>query len=161
MSVGVTAQSPSTVAAAGNTPLSLTGQARRALLVGTVDLYEVALYQDASSELLSPRTAKAMRIEVTAPDDLPHRIALEWRTELVPRLNPTATTHLRNAFSALRHGDVVLIEYTPSTGTVVRVNKTVAVPAADHDLMLAFLDHWIGQRPVSEELKRELVARVR
>jgi hypothetical protein len=29
----------------------------------------------------------------------------------------------------------------------------------NHDLMLAFLDHWLGQRPVSEELRRALTNR--
>jgi hypothetical protein len=34
------------------------------------------------------------------------------------------------------------------------------VSGAHHDLMLAFLDHWLGDRPVSEELKRTLLAGV-
>jgi hypothetical protein len=33
----------------------------------------------------------------------------------------------------------------------------VAVSDANHDLMLAFLDHWLGQRPVSDEIKRTLL----
>jgi hypothetical protein len=33
----------------------------------------------------------------------------------------------------------------------------VAVSGAHHDLMLAFLDHWLGQQPVSEEIKRMLL----
>jgi hypothetical protein len=53
---------------------------------------------------------------------------------------------------------VVLIEYVPGKGTTVRVNKAVAVGGVNHDLMLAFLDHWLGQRPVSEEIKRTLLA---
>jgi len=39
----------------------------------------------------------------------------------------------------------------------VRVNKGVVVSAAHHDLMLTFLDHWLGQRPVSEEIKKSLL----
>jgi hypothetical protein len=31
------------------------------------------------------------------------------------------------------------------------------VTGASHDLILAFLDHWLGQRPVSEEIKRALL----
>jgi hypothetical protein len=27
-------------------------------------------------------------------------------------------------------------------------------------LMLAFLDHWLGQRPVSEDLKRDLLGTI-
>jgi hypothetical protein len=32
------------------------------------------------------------------------------------------------------------------------------VSGAHHDLMLAFLDHWLGDRPVSEDIKRTLLA---
>jgi hypothetical protein len=51
----------------------------------------------------------------------------------------------------------VQIEFAPEKGTTVRVNKAVAVSGGHHDLMLAFLDHWLGQRPVSEEIKRTLL----
>jgi len=37
------------------------------------------------------------------------------------------------------------------------VNKDVAVSRASHELMLAYLDHWVGQRPLSEELKQALL----
>jgi Chalcone isomerase-like len=67
-------------------------------------------------------------------------------------------TLLRGAFAPLRYGDVVLVEYVPIKGTTVRINRGVAVSGAHHDLMLAFLDHWIGQQPVSEEVKRSLLA---
>jgi hypothetical protein len=52
---------------------------------------------------------------------------------------------------------VIAVEFVPAKGTTVRVNKAVAVTGAHHDLMLAFLDHWIGERPLSEELKRALL----
>jgi hypothetical protein len=36
------------------------------------------------------------------------------------------------------------------------VRWSVAAAKAHHDFMLAFLDHWLGQHPVSEEIKRTL-----
>lgn len=75
----------------------------------------------------------------------------------MPRLIPAATEHLSQTFAPLTRGDVVLVEYLPGRGTTLRVNKTVVVTGANHDLMVAFLDHWIGQRPVSEEIKRTLL----
>mgnify|MGYP003578591986 CR=1 FL=1 len=79
--------------------------------------------------------------------------------ELIPPLDGRAIVQLRGTFAALQRGDIVVIEYTPSRGTSIRVNKGVAVSGIDHDLMLAFLDHWLGQRPVSEEIKRALLDR--
>ena len=46
----------------------------------------------------------------------------------------------------------------PARGTPVRVNNPVAGAGAHHDLMLAFLDHWLGDRPLSEEIRRTLLA---
>ena len=33
------------------------------------------------------------------------------------------------------------------------MNNARVVSSAHHDLMLAFLDHWLGQQPVSQEMK--------
>ena len=49
------------------------------------------------------------------------------------------------------------MEYVARRGTTVHVDKAVAVSGANLDLMLAFLEHWLGQRPVSEEIKRTLL----
>jgi hypothetical protein len=106
---------------------------------------------------VSPQTAKALRIEITYENDLRRRVAIDWRRELIPPLEASAIAQLRGTFAPLQHGDVVLIAYAPTTGTFVRVNKSVAVSEANHDLMLAFLDHWLGQRPVSEEIKKTLI----
>jgi len=80
-----------------------------------------------------------------------------WRRELVPRLDAAATAHISGVFAPLRHADTVVISYAPGKGTTVRVNSSITASAAHHDLMLAFLDHWLGQRPLSESLKRALL----
>jgi hypothetical protein len=126
-----------------------------------VDFYSLAIYVEPSmldrAHLLSSDVSKALRIEVRYKDDLRRRVSIDWRRELVPTLEPAAAAHLQGTFAPLQHGDVVLIEYVPGKGTALRVNKAVAVSDANHDLMLAFLDHWLGQRPVSPEIKRTLL----
>jgi hypothetical protein len=143
--------------------LPLAAQGQRTHLLGSRPLYTVALYAPdtppAVERLADPNVPKALRIEVTFEEDLQRRPVFDWRRELVPSLEPDASAHLRRSFSGLRHGDVVLIEYVPGTGTNVRVNRSTAVTRAHHDVMLAFLDHWIGQQPVSEEIKRALTGR--
>jgi hypothetical protein len=145
------------------TTLPLAGQSRRVHLLGAVELYALALYAQPSNlsleGLASPETDKALRIQVLYREDFHRRLAIDWRRELVPSLEAAATAHLRGAFLPLRHGDVVIVEYAAGRGTTVRVNEGVAVASANHDLMLAFLDHWLGQRPVSEDLKRALLGR--
>ena len=99
-----------------------------------------------------------LRIDVTYREDVLRPMALDWRRELVPPLEAAGVAHLRGVFAPLQYGDSVQIEYVPAKGTTVRVNKGVAGSVAQHDLMLAFLDHWLGDRPVSEEIKRTLLA---
>jgi hypothetical protein len=125
-----------------------------------LEIYSVAVYRNGSlsdrAHLASPDVPKALRVEVLHAEDLRRRIAIDWRSELVPAVDPGAAAHLRNAFAPLTQGGVVVVEYSPAKGTTVRVNRSIAVSGASHDLMLAFLDHWLGQRPVSEEIKRAL-----
>jgi hypothetical protein len=152
---------PTTFAPEGAPALPLAGQATRAHLLGTVDLYDVAVYAEAPlrerSRLVSPQTGKAILIAITYENTLRRQVTIDWRRELIPPLDGRAITQLRGTFGALQEGDVVVIEYAPGRGTSIRVNKGVAVSGIDHDLMLAFLDHWLGQRPVSEEMKRALL----
>lgn len=72
-------------------------------------------------------------------------------------MNQSAAVHLRGLFAPLKPGDVILVEYVPGKGTILRVNDSVATSNANHQLMLTFLDHWLGQRPVSEALKESLL----
>jgi hypothetical protein len=151
------------VAVEGAGQLRAVGQARRTHLLGTIDLYTVAIYSNGGGrreDLASANVAKAMRFEVTYTDDLRRPVEIDWRRELVPRLKPQAMAHLQRSFAPIRQGDVVSVDYAPTKGTSIRVNKAVVVSEAHHDLMLAFLEHWLGERPVSEELKRALLAPV-
>ena len=151
---------PPVLASADSAPVDLTGHATRNHLLGLVDLYTIAFYAGRpfdSAQVLSPEVPKAIRIEVHYKPDLRHAVTIDWRRELVPRLEQRAATLLHGVFGLLKRGDLVLIEYLPDKGTSVRINTTVAVSRGSHELMLAFLDHWIGQRPVSEEIKRRLL----
>jgi hypothetical protein len=154
---------PQTVTLEGATaPLVRAGQALRVHLLGSFELYTIAVYLDGPADrtrLISSDVGKALRIEIKYKDDLSRRRpSIDWQGELIPRLERDAMTLLRGAFAPLRYGDVVLVEYVPIKGTTVRINRGVAVSGAHHDLMLAFLDHWIGQQPVSEDVKRSLLA---
>jgi hypothetical protein len=150
---------PPTITRAGASPLVLVGHATRVHLAGIEDLYSIALYARAPfdrQDIVSEDAPKALRIEITYERDW-HRPAVVWHRELVPRLDPAAAGHLDRVFAPLRRGDIVLIEYVPRKGTTVHINRSIAVLGARHELMLAFLDHWLGQRPVSEEVKRGLL----
>ena len=156
-------QVPATLSVEVRSPLMLASQATRRDLLGAVELYTIALYTAEGTvsreTLTSPDVPKALRIQVSYEETLRRKLALDWRRELVPRLEPAATAHIQNSFASIQHGDTIIVEYVPARGTTVRVNRGTAVSGANHDLMLAFLDHWIGQRPLSEEIKQLLLER--
>lgn len=145
----------------GTVTVPLAAQARRSYLFGSVELYRLAIYLDGSlrdgAVIASRDVSKALRVEVTYKPDLQRPMALDWQRELIPALESSAMGELRRIIAPLRYGDVLQVDYTPEKGTTVRVNKGVAVSRGSHDLMLAFLDHWAGQRPVSEEIKQALM----
>ena len=151
---------PPTLTLEGGAPLPRAAAATRVHMLGLIELYSLAVYVGGGmdrSNLLSADVPKAVRIQVLYEEDIRQRIGLDWRAELIPKLESAATAHLRGTFAPIRRGDVILIEYVPQKGTSVRVNRAVAVSGVNHDLMLAFLDHWVGQRPVSDEIKQTLI----
>ena len=161
---------PRDIAIEGAGPIPLAGYAVRTYLLGTVEVYGVAVYAQGlvdRERLASPEVAKAVRIDVRDAEEtgrqppfdsvIRRRLPFDWRAELIPPLDSGQFAHLRGVFAPLLSGDVVLVEYAPGRGTTVRVNRGVAVNAAHHDFMLAFLDHWLGPRPVSEEIKDKLL----
>jgi hypothetical protein len=154
------AQPASEVALDRQGTVPLAAHARRTHLLDTLELYGLAVYVDGAldrARLSLPDVVKVLRIDVRYTEDLRRPIQFDWRRELVPTLDAAATAHMPGTFAPLQRGDIVQIEYVPGKGTTVRVNRAVAVSGANHDLMLAFLDHWIGQRPVSEDVKRALL----
>ena len=153
-------QSPADIRV-GYTPLTLVAEASRTDQLGGEGLYTVTVYAEARpldlAHLAKAETPKALRIEVTSDDDPFSPLTRAWRRELVPRLDPAATSHLLTIVGAVRKGDVLLVGYEPGKGTTIRGNTLTVVSRAPHGLMVAFLDQWLGQRPVSEGLKRALL----
>ena len=147
----------------GFTPLPVVAEGSRTDQLGGEALYTIAIYADTRplelTELAKADAPTALRIEVASDDDPASPLTRPWRRELVPRLAPAATTQLFAILRTVRKGDVLQVEYEPGSGTTIRVNALTVASRAPHDLMVAFLDQWLGQRPVSEELKRTLLQR--
>jgi hypothetical protein len=155
-------QHPAAVTPEGaSAAVPLAAQARRVHLLGAVEIYSVALYVDVPlserARLIATDVPKALRIEIAYEEETRPRVTFDWRRELVPSLETPAATTLRGAFAGLKRGDTISVEFAPGEGTTVRANKRVVASEASHDLMLAFLDHWLGQRPVSEDMKQALL----
>ena len=153
-------QSPAEVRV-GYTPLTLVAEGSRTDQLGGEALYTVAVYAEARpldiAHLAKAETAKALRIEVVSDDDPFSPLTRPWRRELVPRLD------VRRDHAAARDRGNGEEGRRPAGRILTREGhhhpgkSQTAVSHAPHSLMVAFLDQWLGQRPVSEDLKRTLL----
>jgi hypothetical protein len=114
-----------------------------------------------AAALRDSETPKAIRIEVVYDGSLPDQIPGAWQGELLPVLDPRQQEKLRDAYAQLKPNDWVSIDYVPSRGTTVTVLGERVLVDRGQELMGAFLDLWVGQTPVSEEMKQELLQQLR
>lgn len=146
---------------AGETRLTLVSRATRSEMFGLVDLYEVALYvpPDVSSlaMLRGQDTAKGLRVEIEYDGSLPDRIPTEWSRELQPALSRAQQQELRRAYAGLGPGDVIEITYAPGAGTRIVVSGDTVLTDRGYEVMAAFMNIWLGQTPVSEDVKQQLL----
>ena len=60
-------------------------------------------------------------------------------------------------FTDLKQGDIVLLDYLPGTGTRVNIKGQELGVIAGADFNRALLSVWLGDEPVTEELKEALL----
>jgi hypothetical protein len=145
----------------GDQELTQVSEATRSRLFGMMDIYRVGLYMPPArftvESLRDPGTAKALSVVILYDGSLPDAIPEEWREELMPVLAPGQQQTLRRAFARLRPDDQIAIEYLPKQGTTLKISGREVLADKGGALMGAFLDVWMGQSPVSEDLKRDLM----
>lgn len=166
--LGLGAAAGPTVARAAPPP-TLDADGRQLRLQGSgtrtvwfTDVYSVALYlsQPASrtAQVLAPERAKAFRVEVLYDGTMPDRPPASWRDELLPVLGRDQEEKLRSAYEGLRRGDRIVVRYAPAAGTTVTVAGRRLLFETGHRLMDAFVHLWLGDHPVSDDLRRALLA---
>ena len=142
----------------GGAELVLNGYGEREIM--WTDVYRAGLYLPRRSSLpdyvRDPAVAKAIRIRILYKD-LPDRMPAEWRETFEAELNRELLGRLKRAFRRLEQGDVLLFSFRPGGSTEIAVNGEVLLTDPGHDLMLALIDQWMGDRPVSKNLRRLLL----
>lgn len=144
----------------GPETLVLSGCGTREIL--WTDVYRAALYLPRPSRntavILSDDTPKSMILHAvydgTYPDDMPD----DWHDRLRGEVDYEVLRATRNLFARLEQGDTIELSYTPAAGTVMRHNDHVVLEGEPHDTMATFLELWIGSDPISDNLRRLLLA---
>ena len=140
--------------------LRLVGCASREML--WMNLYALSLYlprpMDDASAILGESMPKLLRLDVTYDGRVPNGLPEDWASRLREEVSREFLRTLRGLYNDLRGGDTVRIAYVPGEGTTLSVNGRTVVSRPGGALMDSMLELWIGQDPVSGDVKRLLLS---
>lgn len=85
-------------------------------------------------------------------DGFSSNLSSEAMQQLEPRLQL-----FNDMFTGVRSGDIILLDYLPGKGTRVSVKGQVKGAIEGADFNRALLSVWLGDDPVTEELKQALL----
>lgn len=132
------------------------GLGRRSILF--IDACSGALYLTRqtgdTATILSAKTRSVVRLRIHGdPPDIPEN----WRESLKAELSYKMYNRVKEKFKDVEAGDSDQIGYIPGRGTTVILNGVRIVRDAGFGLMEAFLEQWLGKKPVSDSLKTALL----
>lgn len=169
LTVATTGEATADVTLAGVTlPTSAEVDRRRLRLGGCavremwwMDLYTLAVYvPDAPIDvatMLQPGTPKLVRMDVVYDGEVPGGLPEEWRDRLREEVSREFLRTLQDLYGDLKGGDTVAVAYAPDRGTTLAVNEEQVAARPGHGTMEAMLRLFVGQDPVSENMKRLLL----
>lgn len=158
---------PDTLAVANSdSPLVLNGAGIREKFF--LDIYIGALYLPAratdASAILSDTGPASVLMHILYGDVSKQKITDGWTDGLEANLSDTEMQAIRprleefNAlFLDLHKGDRIRIDHVPDTGTEVRINGELRGVVTGNDFYRSLLKIWIGPKPVTRSLKREML----
>lgn len=153
-----------------NQDLRLNGAGVRSKLIFKV--YVVGLYlpekKTSTSDVLAATGARRVSIVMlrdVASDEFAKAFAtgIEQNTDAAERATLAPSMAKFNAMfasvSQLKEGDALQVDWLPAAGMTVQLNgKRILEPLADAPFYNAVLRIWLGNKPVDDKLKRQLLA---
>lgn len=153
----------------GNAPLVLNGAGVRSILF--FRMYVGALYlsgkKSSAGAVLADAGAKRIALHVVAGESEAERFLHGFRNGIEKNQGEQelAALHERmNAFDQLfgavktfKKGDVIAFDWLPDSGTHVSLNGAELGRIAGEDFYRALLSIWIGEKPVSGDLKKGML----
>jgi hypothetical protein len=133
-----------------------------------MDIYIGALYLPAktsdSSAILGGSGPASVLMHFLYSEVSKKKITDGWNDGLKANLDPGAMQSLaadlerfNSLFRTVRKGEAIRIDYSPGTGTEVRINDELRGTVAGNDFYRALLKVWLGPRPVSKSLKKAML----
>lgn len=154
----------------GNATLQLNGAGLRSVL-SFIKIYVAGLYltgkQTTSEAVLADAGPKRIALHVVADETGSERLVNGMRKGIEKNHSKAELGALRerieefaklfDAVKTVKRGDVVTLDWHPGIGTSVVFNGKELGQIKGEDFYRALLKVWIGDRPVLDSLKRELL----
>lgn len=150
----------------GGQSLQLNGAGIRSKLF--VKVYVGALYvgetsSDAAAVLTAPG-AKSMQMTILYKEVDADKITNGWSEGFEANLTEAELKPLEDRlrkfnalFPTLRSGDIVRMDYSPDTGTLLSINDEQLGRIEGADFFAALMKVWIGDQPADQALKKGLL----
>jgi hypothetical protein len=152
----------------GNTSLQLNGAGTRVKVI--IDIYVAALYLGTKThkaeEVLSDPGSKRVALHLLY--SMSSEKLLDAFKKAIEANHSAAELSALDAqlkkfyaifgtVSSINKGDVILLDYLPTTGTKVTINGVERGVVEGAEVNRALLKIWLGSKPVEESLKKELL----
>ncbi|MEX2644546.1 MAG: chalcone isomerase family protein [Acetobacterales bacterium] len=126
-----------------------------------LNMYVAGLYLPepglSQSEILSRDTTKAVRLNIVYDGALPQDVPDSWRDRLDEMVRRDVQETISDIYKGFESGDEVTVRYAPAAGTTISVNGEQTRQTDDYAVLEGLLRLWIGDRAVSENLRRLLL----
>lgn len=124
-------------------------------------LYQVSLYLEEKTSdhtvVLDNDTAKIIRLQVLYEDKLPEEIPGVWQEPLEEEISKEMFGLVQDLYDDIGTGDIVLFIYESGGATTVSLNGDNIISERNSELVNTMLENWLGNDPVSGNLKRLLL----
>jgi len=151
---------------------SLLGIGLRTKTMLKVKVYAIGLYA-ADSAISGPLKGKAGSPELykqLVNGDFKKMVVMKFvRDVSTSQIRDAFRENLTNAgpktdiwlayFNDIRSGQEIVISWVPGTGLETKVAGAEKPPLNDQDFAAAVFSIWLGEKPVQEDIKKDLVAR--
>ena len=97
----------------------------------------------------------------TSKRALPYDVerSLHWLQRYIPSARPRRIDALHRAYRDVRPDDRYSLTYLPDVGTELRLNNELLASIPGNDFAEAYFGIWLGNQPLDEGLRDELLGR--
>ena len=155
--------------------MKLTGTGVRTKTFLKVKVYAMGLYvaESALSDAIKGKTGPALYMELVW-GDFPKQVTLHFvRDVTTEQVQEAFRESLVQAgaekanidafvshFGATKEGQEYLIKWAPGGTIEATINGSVKPPVADKNFAAAVFAIWLGEKPIQEDIKKDLVSRL-